>query len=117
MQDAENLTKLLGHLAPAQFRQLMMDEFAETLPAVNSKDPKKVQREALQTGLDALPVAKRQRMEEFAEKVISLTDGPGQDVVDGFRDDIFDDNDRKVFDALRNQYERSVWLSQNAEDV
>lgn len=117
MQDAENLTKLLGHLAPAQFRQLMIDEFAETLPAVNSKDSKKVQREGLQTGLDALPVAKRQRMEEFAEKVISLTDGPGQDVVDGFRDDIFDDNDRKAFDALRNQYERSVWLSQNAEDV
>lgn len=117
MQDAENLTKLLGHLTPDQFRQLMLDEFGEELPATNAKDPKKAQRGILQSAIESLPVAKRQRMEEFAEKIICLTDGPGQDVVDGFRDGIFDDKDRQAFDALRNQYERAAWLSQNAESV
>jgi len=117
MQDAENLTKLLTHLDPAAFRQVMIEEFGSELPETNSKDSKKAQREVLQAAMEALPFAIRQHMEEFAEKIIMLTDGPGQDVVDGFRDGIFDEGDRKTFDALRNQYERSVWLSQHAEEL
>ncbi len=34
-----------------------------------------------------MPVSERQKIEEVAEKIILLTDGAGQDVVDGFRAD------------------------------
>lgn len=67
--------------------------------------------------LSALPKSERQKIEEVAEKITLLTDGAGQDVVRGFRDGIFDEAGRDTFDALRDQYERTLWLYANAADV
>jgi hypothetical protein len=117
MNDAENLSKLLGHLKPESFRAFVADEFGVAMPEPGKKQTKTEQREAMATVLAALPVSERQRIEEVAEKIILLTDGAGQDVVDGFRADIFDDGERAAFDALRDQYERALWLYRHAEAV
>ena len=110
MNDAENLSKLLGHLPPAVFREFMVDEFGLAMPDVDAKKPKKDQREAMEAVLSALSVSERQRIEEVAERIVLLSDGAGQDVVDGFKDDIFDDAAREAFVAIPNQYERALWL-------
>ena len=61
----------------------------------------------------ALGVGERQRIEEVAERIVLLSDGAGQDVIDGFKDDIFDDAAREAFAAIPNQYERALWLHVN----
>lgn len=85
MNDAENLSKLLGHLPPAVFREFMVDEFGLAMPDVNAKKPKKEQREQMEAMLTALEVGERQRIEEVAERIVLLSDGAGQDVIDGSR--------------------------------
>jgi hypothetical protein len=40
MNDAENLSKLLGHLPPAVFREFMVDEFSLAMPDLDKKRPK-----------------------------------------------------------------------------
>jgi len=117
MNDAENLSKLLGHLPPAIFRDFMVNEFALGMPALDAKKLKKEQREPMEAVLTAIDFAQRQKIEEVAERIVLLADGPGQDVVDGFRDSIFSDDDRDVFDLLRNQFERALWLYNNEPDI
>lgn len=102
MNDAENLTKLLGHLPPAVFREFMVDEFSLAMPDLDTKKPKKEQREQMEAVLSALGVSERQRIEEVAERIVLLSDGAGQDVIDGFKDDIFDDAAREAFAAIPN---------------
>lgn len=109
MNDAENLTKLLGHLPPAVFREFMVDEFGLTMPPLEAKKPKK-DREPMEVLLSALGVSERQKIEEVAERIVLLSDGAGQDVIEGFRDDIFDETNRDTFAAIHNQYERALWL-------
>lgn len=110
MNDAENLSKLLGHLPPAVFSEFMVSEFALAMPELNAKQAKREQRAAMDNVLSGLAVSKRQPIEDVAERLVLLSDGPGQDVIEGFRDDIFDDADRETFAAIRNQYERALWL-------
>ena len=110
MNDAENLSKLLGHLPPAVFSEFMASEFGLAMPELKAKQAKREQRAAMEKLLSALAVSERQPMEEVAERVVLLSDGAGQDVIEGFRDDIFDDADREIFGAIRNQYERALWL-------
>lgn len=85
MNDAENLTKLLGHLPPAVFREFLVDEFSLAMPNPDAKTPKKEQREQMETVLSALGFSERQRIEEVAERIVLLSDGAGQDVIDGSR--------------------------------
>lgn len=117
MNDAENLSKLLGHLPPAIFRDFMVNEFALGMPPLDAKKLKKEQREPMEAVLTAIDFAQRQKIEEVAERIVLLSDGPGQDVVDGFRDSIFSDDDREAFDLLRNQFERALWLYTNEPDI
>ena len=109
MNDAENLSKLLGHLPPVVFREFMVDEFGLPMPDADTKKPKKEQREQMEAVLAALVVGERQRIEEVAERIVLLSDGAGQDVIDGLKDDIFDDAAREAFAAIPNQYERALW--------
>ena len=51
MNDAENLSKLLGHLPPAVFREFMVDEFGLAMPDADAKKPKKEQREQMEAVL------------------------------------------------------------------
>lgn len=117
MNDAENLSKLLGHLPPAIFRDFMVNEFALGMPPLDVKKLKKEQREPMEAALTAIDFAQRQKIEEVAERIVLLSDGPGQDVVDGFRDIIFSDDDREAFDLLRNQFERALWLYTTEPDI
>jgi hypothetical protein len=110
MNDAENLSKLLGHLPPAVFRDFMTGEFKLVMPDLDPKQGKREQRAALESVLSVLGVSERQKIEEVAERIVLLSDGAGQDVIEGFRDDIFDETDRETFAAIRNQYERALWL-------
>lgn len=117
MNDAENLTKLLVHLPPSIAYRFLAGEFGLTLPKLDPKQGKRVQRAALEAGLAALPVRERQKIDEVAERIVLLSDGAGQDVVEGLRDEIVEEASRKAFAAIRNQYERALWLHSNAPEI
>jgi hypothetical protein len=110
MIDSENLSKLLGHLPPAKFRDLVTVEFGMRMPVLDPKQGKREQRAAMATVLSAIPVAARQKMEDLAERIVLLADGPGQDVIEGLADDIAGDDGKKEFGEIRNQFERALWL-------
>ena len=114
MNDAENLCKLLGHLPPGVFHAFLVGQFGVSLSDLNDDLGKREQRAVMEGALFALDVRSRQHMEEVAERIALLSDGPGQDVIDGISQDIFDDQDREIFANLRNQYERALWLYLNA---
>ena len=110
MNDAENLSKLLSHLDPEVFRKFMVDQFDLAMPELNKKQGKQEQRAVMASVLSALGVGQRQNIEEVAERIALLSDGAGQDVVEGFSQDIFDNNEKATFVAISNQYERALWL-------
>ena len=110
MNDAENLSKLLNHLPPAVFRDGMEEVFGLALPELDPKQIKRAQRARLEAGLAALTVPARRKIEEAVEPIVLLSDGPGQDVMEGFRHDLFDAAERAAFEGLCNQYERALWL-------
>jgi len=117
MNDAENLSRLLGHLPPALFREFIRDEFDVVMPAAEPRESRRRQRSAMDAALTTLEVADQRKMEELAERIVLLSDGLGQDVVDGLRNDIRGDAGRKAFDEIRNQYERALWLHRNHPDL
>jgi len=117
MNDAENLVKLLTHLSPERFRTFAVSEFAIALPELPQRQPKREARALLQQTLAALPVAMRQRLEEVAERIILLTDGAGQDVVDGCCASLAATAERAAFAAQHDQYERALWLYQHAPAI
>lgn len=110
MNDAKNLSKLLGHLPTAVFRDFMQYEFALRLPASDAKQSKRTQRAAMEDCLSALDVSQRQQIDEIAERLVMLSDGAGQDVIEGLIPTLFDPIGRQTFDNLHNQYERALWL-------
>jgi hypothetical protein len=110
MNDAENLSKLLGHLPPAVFREFMVDEFALAMPELDKKQGKQEQRTVMKSVLSALEVSKRQTIEDVAERIVLLSDGPGQDVIEGYSHDIFGDDNKAEFSTIPTQYERALWL-------
>lgn len=113
LNDSENLTKLLGHLPPAVFCAFMEAEFTLSMPTLDARSSKKEQINIIEEALSGLDVAHRQQIEEVAEKIVLLSDGPGQDVIDGFSADVFDE----AFSAIRNQYERALWLYVNQPEL
>lgn len=117
MTDAENLAKMLTHLAPEAFRAFVATEFAIDLPEPEKRQPKREARAAMQRVLAALAIPARQAIEDVAEKIVLLTDGPGQDVIDGFKSDIGDSDQRYEFENLPDQYTRSIWLYRHAPVV
>lgn len=117
MNDAENLSKLLSHLPPVQFHDFMIKEFAVVMPPLDADTTQKKQRESMSAVLFSLAVTRRQKIEEVAERIVLLSDGAGQDVIDGFRDGIIGDANRRAFDALSNQYMRALWLYSNAPTI
>lgn len=75
MNDAENLSKLLGHLPPAVFRQFMVDQFSLAMPDLDKKQGKQEQRAVMEPVLSALGVSARQKIEEVAERIVLLERG------------------------------------------
>ena len=114
MNDSENLSKLLSHLPPEVFREFMVDEFSLAMPILDKKQGKKEQRAVMQAFLSALDVGVRWKIEEVAERIVLLSDSAGQDVVEGFSQDIDGEDAKAAFAAIANQYERALWLYVNA---
>ncbi len=114
MNDAENLAKLLVHLPPAIFHEFMVDEFDLAMPDLEDDQNKRDQRAEMEAVLASLDVSERQQIEEVAERIVLLSDGAGQDVIEGISQDIFDDGAKAAFSSLRNQYERALWLHRYA---
>ena len=56
MIDAENLTRLLGHLPPKTFHELVVESFRVPLAALDEKQNKTEQRAAMSEQLLALPI-------------------------------------------------------------
>jgi len=110
MNDAQNITHLLGHLPPAVFHGFMSRTFKLEWPEPDTKLGKREQRAILQAAICDLDIHNRQKIEEIAENIALMSDGAGQDVVDGFSADIFDDKNRETFATIANQYERALWL-------
>lgn len=113
MNDSENLSKLLGHLPPTVFRQFMVDEFSLTMPVLDKKQGKQEQRAVMEPVLSALDVSARRKIEEVVERIVLLSDGAGQDVIEGISQDIEGEEVRATFAAIPNQYERALWLYLN----
>lgn len=113
MNDSENLSKLLCHLSPIVFREFIVSEFSVEIPALDPKHGKREQRAAMEAVMSAIPVAQRQNIEEVAERIVLLSDGAGQDVIEGFKVGILGDEGKAVFEAIHNQYERALWLYNN----
>ena len=67
MNDAENLSKLLGHLPPDVFRDFMVGEFSLAMPELDKKQGKQEQRAVMEPVLSALGVSERQKIEEVAD--------------------------------------------------
>lgn len=55
MNDAENLSKLLGHLPPAVFRSFMAAKFSLEMPDLDKKAAKKDQRAGMEAVLTGKP--------------------------------------------------------------
>lgn len=110
MNDSENLSKLLGHLPPAVFGEFLASEYGVSMPVLDPEHGKREQRAVMEAALSALAVGSRQKMEELAERIVLLSDGAGQDVIDGFTDDIFHEAEKVAFSTINNQYERALWL-------
>ena len=117
MIDAENLSKLLGHLPPEVFSAFMTKKFGLEMPELDKKATKKDQRAGMAAVLETLAVSVRKEIEEIAEEIMLLSDGPGQDVLDGCEQNILDDEARAQFAKTRGQYERSLWLFLNEHDL
>ncbi len=113
MNDSENLSKLLGHLPPTVFREFMVSEFSLAMPELDKKQGKQEQRAVMEPVLSALDVSARRKIEELAERIVLLSDGAGQDVIEGISQDIVGDDAKAAFAAIPNQYERALWLYLN----
>ena len=62
MNDAENLSKLLGHLPPAVFREFMVGEFSLAMPDLDKKQGKQEQRAVMEPVMSALDVSARRKI-------------------------------------------------------
>ncbi len=114
MNDAENLSKLLSCVTPAVFRDFMIAHFHLAMPELDAKLGKRAQRAAMDAFLAALSAHGRSRIEEVAERIILLSDRPGQDVMAGISLEISGEKAQAEFAAIANQYERALWLYLNA---
>ncbi len=108
--DAESLSKLLAHLAPAVFRGFMVEDFGLTLPELDVKQGKQAQRAAMGALLAALAVSARREIEEEAERIVLMADGAGQDVIEGFVQEMPEEADRASYAEQPDQYARALWL-------
>jgi len=114
MNDAENLSKLLSCVAPAVFRDFMIAHFHLAMPELDAKLGKRAQRAQLEAVLTALAAHDRRKIEDVAERIVLLSDRPGQDVVAAISQEITDEAAQAEFGAITNQYERALWLYLNA---
>lgn len=114
MKDAEHLAKLLAGSTPTFFKSILSERFDTTLPDIDPKAGKRSIRARFAEALSFLPVSSRHDLDDWAERVILLTDAPGMDAVKQVRQQRLPAQHYEAFDRLGNQYDRSLWLLENA---
>lgn len=114
MNDAEHLSRLLTNLPPLVFHDFLDKTFNLTLTTPDKKQGLREQRAAMAAELSGLPVASRRKLEDVAERIMMLCDGPGKDAVEVLSRSIVGVKRKAEFDACRSQYERALWLHSNA---
>lgn len=110
MNDAENLAKLLGRADPTLFRQTLQIHFEIPLPKVSARQGKREIRDKFREALTNLPVVDRRKLDDWAERINLLTDIVGKEAVEAVRHESLDVEQRALFDAVGNEYDRSLWL-------
>lgn len=114
MADTENLGKLIRHLDPAHFEAFMMDYFGLPLFQMIPGKTSRIVRESYLEQIAALSFDERQEMEQLAERILLLTDDPGQDAIKCMMLECLDFEQRRGLEKQANQYERSLWLYTHA---
>jgi hypothetical protein len=102
MHDCERLAKLLRRLRPATSWDLLTEEFGLRLPAPDPDRRVGDQRAALERAVSDLDFHARQPLEDAADHILVLTDGPGQDVMASLQGEIFAEAAQEVFAACPN---------------
>ena len=114
MKDAENLSKLLSGATPAVFKTHLADCHGLELPKLDKKEGKRRVVSAYSQAISQLSFEKRQALDEWAESINILTDGPGKDAIKSVRIDKLSEEHHEEFDNIGNQYDRSLWLYANS---
>lgn len=114
MTDYEYLSKLIRHLPPAVSRTFLAAQASCEIPELNTKDTLTAQREVISAYMSELSFHTLQKLEEICESIALLSDGPGQDVIDGLKQEITMDTGLEALSALRNPYQRSLWFFEHA---
>jgi hypothetical protein len=114
MTDYEYISKLIRHLPPVACRTFLVEQTAVEIPEVNTKDTLTAQRALLTTHMSELSVHTLQKLDEICESIALLSDGPGQDVIEGIKQEIDTDKGLEALSALRNPYQRSLWFFEHA---
>jgi len=113
MNDAENLAKLIRHLPPHTCQEFITSQISIEFPELDRKSSLTMQRQHLTEVLSHIDTRHRQQLEEISESIVLLADGPGQDVLDGFKQRICSEQSLAELSNLRNQYHRSLWFFGN----
>jgi len=110
MTDYEYISKLIRHLPPVVCRTFLVEQTAVEIPELNTKDTLTAQRGALSAHMSEISFHTLQKLEEVCESIALLSDGPGQDVIEGIKQEINKDKGLEAFSALRNPYQKSLWF-------
>lgn len=119
MNELENLNKLWIHV-PVELLATFISQITGLdldWADVKTEKTKKAQRQKAQVILATLAFDVRLELEEWAEKIVLLSDGPGQDVLEGFYPALFTDAERYEVKALANPYWRALWFYEKAQDM
>jgi hypothetical protein len=106
-----SLSKLLSHLNPVRFSAWVFAVSGESPPA---EVPLAVRaaRTALRIWLASLTDSTLDLLDQYAERIVLLTDRIGVDVLAGLRCQL-SETLRAEFEVQADQYQRALWLSEN----
>ena len=85
MTDYEYISKLIRHLPPVVCRTFLAEQTAVEIPELNTKDTLTAQRGVLSAHMSEISFHTLQKLEETCESIALLSDGPGQDVIEGIK--------------------------------
>jgi len=110
MTDHEYISKLIRHLPPDVCRMFLAEQTACEIPELNSKDTLTAQRGVISAHISDLSFHTLQKLEEICESIALLSDGPGQDVIEGLKQESTMDTGLEALSALRNPYHKALWF-------
>lgn len=110
MDDAPSLLRLTTRLLPGSCREFLQHAAAIEWPTPAAQASRKEHLNAVAHAVRTLPPGERRRLDEQAEQILWLTDGPGQDVVLGLSQQLQGQPACAQIASAPNQYERALAL-------